>query len=154
MITATLLICLECYLYGKLSVPCTCSLAKEVQLFPCLGLYSGIFVIYLQCPSKESRTAFIIFYVLCLLYVLSTATVVCDLMIVINEVMNNFICARPAIFISYADACQYTAPTTSNWITANVQSPLDSPNHSNGLLWFYRPRYLGTHKSFYLSPFY
>ena len=53
-------------------------LAKEVQLFPGLGLYSAIFVIYLHGPSKESRTATIIFYVICLLYVLSTAALVSD----------------------------------------------------------------------------
>ena len=54
-------------------------LAKEVQLFPGLGLYSAIFVIYLHGPTKESRTATIIFYVICLLYVLSTASLVGDL---------------------------------------------------------------------------
>jgi len=42
------------------------------------GLYSGIFAIYLQCPSKESKTATIVFYLLCVLYLLSTATLVCD----------------------------------------------------------------------------
>ena len=55
-------------------------LAKEIQFFPGLGLYSAIFVIYLHGPSKESRTATIVFYVICLLYVLSTATLVCDLL--------------------------------------------------------------------------
>ena len=66
--------------------------AKEVQLFPDLGLYSGIFAIYLQFASKESRTTTIIFYALCLLYILSTATVVCDLLHFIIEVSNNSIC--------------------------------------------------------------
>ena len=77
-------LCLEWFLYGKISVlcalNCTVTLAKEVQLFPGLGLYSGIFAIYLQCPKKESRSAMFIFYVLCLLYFLSTATVVGDLL--------------------------------------------------------------------------
>ena len=59
-------------------VKLTCTLIKEVQKFPGLGLYTGIFVIYLQCPSKESRTATIIFYFLCLLYIFSTAVLVCD----------------------------------------------------------------------------
>ena len=76
-----------------------CSLAKEVQLFPGLGLYSGIFVIYLQCPSKESKTAIIVFYVLCLLYVLSTAPVVCDALSAILAVSNNNICKN--IFFIY-----------------------------------------------------
>jgi hypothetical protein len=50
----------------------------EVQIFSGSGIYSGIFAIYLQCPSKESRMATNIFYALCLLYVLSTATIICD----------------------------------------------------------------------------
>ena len=84
---ALIMLCVESFLYGEISVPwaltCTVILAKEVQLFPNPGLYSGIFAIYLQCPKKDSRTAMIIFYVLCLLYVLSTVTVVCDLLNVI-----------------------------------------------------------------------
>ena len=75
--------CLEYFLFGKIFVLCalTCTLAKVVdQLLLVLGVYSGIFAIYLQCPSKESRTAIIVFYVLCRLYVLSAATVVCDLL--------------------------------------------------------------------------
>jgi hypothetical protein len=69
-------ICLEGFFYGKISVLCalTCTLARS----PGSGVYSGIFTIYLQYPSKESRTATIVFYALCLLYVLSTATVVLD----------------------------------------------------------------------------
>ena len=87
-------ICLEWFFYGKVSVPCalTCTLAKEVQLFLGLGLYSGIFVMYLHCSSSKSRTATILFYALCLLYVLSTAIVVSDLIDVIFQVSNNFIC--------------------------------------------------------------
>ena len=61
--------------------------AKEIPLFPGLGIYSGIFDIYLQC-----RTTTIIFYAPCLLYVLSTATVVCDLLVAIIHVSNNSIC--------------------------------------------------------------
>ena len=66
------------------------TLANEVQHG--LGIYSGIFAMYLQCPLKESRTAIIIFYVLCLLYVLSAADVVSDLLSRILEVSNNSIC--------------------------------------------------------------
>jgi hypothetical protein len=44
---------------------------------------------YLQCPSKESRTAIIVFYVLCLLYALSMATIASDLLENILEVSNN-----------------------------------------------------------------
>ena len=84
-------LCLEGFLYGIISIlrALTFTLAKEVQLFFGLGLYSGIFAIYLQCPLKESRTATIIFYVLCLLYVLSTATVVCDLINPVISVSNS-----------------------------------------------------------------
>ena len=66
-------------------------LAKEIQLFPCLGLYSGIFAIYFQCPSNKTRTANIIFYIICLLYVLCAATVVSDLLDIILRVSNRFI---------------------------------------------------------------
>ena len=77
-----------------MSVLCalTCTLAKEVQLFPGLGIYSGILAIYLHYAltrRKESRTTTIVFYALCLLYILSTATVVCDLLVYIVEVSNK-----------------------------------------------------------------
>ena len=60
----------------------------------CLGVYSGIFAVYLQCPSDESRarSANVVFYILCLLYVLCVATVVCDLLSFTFAVSNNFIC--------------------------------------------------------------
>ena len=64
----------------------------ELELFLGLGLYSGIFVIYLQCTSKMSRTQIILFYALCILYVLSTATIVGDLINLIFEVSDNSIC--------------------------------------------------------------
>jgi len=49
---------------------------------------------YLQCPSKESRTAIIVFYVLCLLYVLSMVTFASDLLgsVYVLEVSNNSTC--------------------------------------------------------------
>ena len=49
--------------------------------------------------SKESRTRSIIFYALCLLYVLSTATVVSDLLAAIIQVSNDSIC-KIIIFLS------------------------------------------------------
>jgi hypothetical protein len=88
---------LEGFFFGKISVLCavTCTLAKKVQFFLGLGIYSGIFALYLQCPLKESRTANSVFYVLCLLYVLSMATVVIDLLNFVIEitgtVSNNYI---------------------------------------------------------------
>ena len=84
-------ICLEGFLYGKICAS-TCTLAKEVQISLGLGLYSGIFAMYLQCPSKKSGTALILFFALCLLYVLSAATFASDLVALILFVSNNFIC--------------------------------------------------------------
>jgi hypothetical protein len=85
---------LEGFFFGKISVLCalTCTLAKEVQSFLGLGFYSGIFALYLQCPLKESRPAIIVFYVLCLLYALSMATVASDSLGIILTVSNNSIC--------------------------------------------------------------
>ena len=82
---------LEGFLYGKLCA-LTSTLAKEGQLFPGLGLYSGIFAMYLQCLSKRSGTAHILFVAVCLLYVLSTADFVSDLVALILNVSNNSIC--------------------------------------------------------------
>ena len=51
-----------------------------------------MFVMYLRCPPNKTR-ATILFYALCLLYVLSTATFVADLLNLIFEVStNNSIC--------------------------------------------------------------
>ena len=49
---------------------------------------------YLRCSSNnlKFKTATILFYALCLLYVLSTATVVIDLVTIILQVSNNPIC--------------------------------------------------------------
>ena len=93
--------CLEGFLYGKISVlgALTCTLAKQVQLFPGLGLYSGIFVIYLRCPSNNYRTAIILFYVLCLLHILSTATIISDIVALILEV-SDILPARISSFLS------------------------------------------------------
>ena len=84
-------ICLEGLFYGKISVLCPYTLAKEVQLFPGLGLYSGIFAIYLrlQRPMDKSRTAIILFYIVCLLYFLSIATITSDVVTFVLEVSNT-----------------------------------------------------------------
>jgi len=52
------------------------------------GVYSGIFAIYLQSPGASR--AKIIFYVLCSLYILSTATFVCDLLIFMIEIYYEY----------------------------------------------------------------
>ena len=88
-------LCIEWFLYGKISVLCalTCTLAKEVQSLPGLGLYSGIFPMYLQNPQNKLRKESITFYTLCVLYVLSTVNVVIDFVdIIIKLVSNNLIC--------------------------------------------------------------
>jgi hypothetical protein len=87
-------LCLEGFFFGtKISVLCalTCTFAKEVQSFLGIGIYSGIFALYLQCSLKESRTAIFVFCLLCLLYVLSMVTVAFDLLSFVLEVSNNSI---------------------------------------------------------------
>ena len=84
---------LEGFLYGK-TCALTCTLDKEVQLFLGIGLYSGIFTIYLLLSSsKKFRTTIII------LYVLATATFVSDLGYLILYVSNNPIC-KSTFFLS------------------------------------------------------
>jgi hypothetical protein len=94
--------CLEGFFFGNISVLCALNytLAKQVQLFlGLLGIYSGIFAMYLQCPSKESRTAIFVFYVLCLLYVLSMTDVASDLLQNILDVSDNSICKIQVIIM-------------------------------------------------------
>ena len=137
IVNVLMLFWLEGFLYGKICA-LTCTLAKEVHD---QGLYSGIFVIYLQCPSKRSGTAIILFYAICLLYVLSTATLVSDLIYLILYVSNNSICKNAFFFIGCADASRDTIVSTSNGLTANVISHFDIPSHSNRLLWLPCPMF-------------
>ena len=92
-----LFICYEWFLFGKITVLCTltCTLLKKSGL----GIYSGIFVLYLLCQSPESRTANIVFYALCVLFILSTANTVMDLLKFTLEVSNNSI-SKNIIFLS------------------------------------------------------
>ena len=55
---------------------------------------------YLQCPSKKSRTATILFYAVCLLYVLSTITFAGDLVACIIEVSEYSSTCKNIIFLS------------------------------------------------------
>lgn len=67
---------------------------------------------YLQRSPNKSRTAIVIFYALCLLYILSAATVVSDLVAIILEVSTD------AIYIEYflvSCAVQFTIASTSQW---------------------------------------
>ena len=108
-----LFMCVEWFLYGKISVLCalTCTLAKEVRLTPGLGIYCGIFAIYIHCvlARKESRESNTIFYALCLLFVLSTAAVVSDVLKCIIDVSNIFI-SRNIIFLSVMQTRIATLP--------------------------------------------
>lgn len=86
----------EGFFYGKIFCALICTLSKEVQSSPGPGLYSGIFAVYLQYsgyPSNNSRTA-VIFYSLCILYILSTVTFVADFVqfILGLRVSGNSIC--------------------------------------------------------------
>ena len=84
--------------YPFCSLPCI--LAKQVKLFPGLGLYSGILAMYLQLQSNKSTgsMATIVFYAICLLYMLSTVNFISDLAVSILEVSNNSICSKDIIF--------------------------------------------------------
>ena len=93
--------------------------SNNVQLFLDLGVYSGIFTIYLQCTSNESRTrtANVVFYIICLLYVLCATAVVSDLIAFIIEVDVSYklICKNIILIICRAGAYQYS----SDGLTAN-----------------------------------
>ena len=123
-------------------------IAKEVQLFPVLGVYSGIFAIYLQYPSNESRTrtANVIFYTICLLYVFCAAAVVNDSISFTFEVSNKFICKNIIFIISCAVLYQFTITSTSNWLTANNKSYCGCPIHIYYLLWLHLPMHHSTQK--------
>ena len=56
----------------------------------------------------------VVFYILCLLYALSTATFVGDLLNLILGVSYNFLCEHIIFIINCAAAHQYTIASTSN----------------------------------------
>ena len=65
---------------------------------------------YLQCPSKKSETAIILFYAVCLLYVLSTASFFSDLVALILYVSNNSIRKSTPFFSSAVQTRVETQP--------------------------------------------
>ena len=140
---------LEGFLYGKIWA-LNCTLAKEIQLFPDLGLYSGLFAIYLQCLSKRTGTALVLFYAVCLLYVLSAATFVCDLVASILYASNNSICENTLFYQLCRRNSEHCRPnfklTSSQFI-----SPFYAPNYNKRLLWLPRPMYSSMHNPSYLS---
>ena len=89
-------ICLEGFFYGIdiYSNHCLCpKLLKQSRRCPGPGLYSGIFVLYLQYNASTKNVnerSKILFYALCLLYILSVAIFALDFIIVWNaEVSKN-----------------------------------------------------------------
>ena len=79
------------------SLPCT-TLAKEVQLFTGLGLYSGTFAMYLHLQYQSNKSTGrmpAIFYAICLLFVLSTVDFVSDLA---ATILDNSISSKDIIF--------------------------------------------------------
>ena len=73
-------ICLGGLFFGTISVlqlPWWCLLLKQFQ-----GIYSGIFVLYLQCHASKTDTAkanYFLFSSICFLYILSIATIAFDI---------------------------------------------------------------------------
>jgi hypothetical protein len=74
-------ICLGGFFFGTISVlHLLCLLLKQSPAFP--GLYSGIFVLYLQCHASKTDTAkanSFLFSAICFLYILSIATIAFDI---------------------------------------------------------------------------
>ena len=85
--------CLEWFLFGKTSI--LHALVTSIEVVS--GLYSGIFIVYLQFAKSKT-----VFYVLCLLYILSAATAVCDFLNFMSAiyaiVSNNSISSFENIF--------------------------------------------------------
>src|ERR1700735_5350564 len=75
--------CLEGFFFGTISVNSHAQVAKAVQHYPIPGLYSGIFAMYLQHHGSQQSTdkaKNILFYALCVLYALSSATIIIDML--------------------------------------------------------------------------
>ena len=78
---------------------------KKVQLFSGLEIYSGIYNVHRKSPGRQT----IVFYALCLLYFLSTGTIVSDSLAYIFQVSNNSIC-KNVIFLSVIQLHLRTLP--------------------------------------------
>ena len=77
-------LCLEWFFFGKISVNSQAQVAKAASYCPIPGLYSGIFGVYLhQRGSQKStdRAKNILFYALLVLYTLSAATTIMDILV-------------------------------------------------------------------------
>ena len=75
--------CLEWFFFGMISVNWQAQVAKAVQHCSISGLYSGIFAIYLQHRGSQqgtNRANNILFYALWVLYALTMATIIVDIL--------------------------------------------------------------------------
>ena len=91
---------------------------KEAQICPIPGLYSGIFVMYLQChafkmKADDNRKPTIVFYPLCVLYVLSEAVFSLE---IANFWFDKFVSNNEHAFELCAD--QMYRSTTLVWHSA------------------------------------
>src|ERR1700735_865771 len=71
-------LCLEGFFFRTISVNCQAQDAKAVPHCPILGLYSGIFAIYLQHHQSTAQGKSILFYALSVLYALTAATIIIE----------------------------------------------------------------------------
>ena len=79
----------ENFLFGKMVF---INFSRSHYDYPCPGLYSGIFAMYLQYMTSKrgtKKTTNILFYALCTLYVLTGATMIIDIITIIFAVNNN-----------------------------------------------------------------
>jgi hypothetical protein len=77
-----------------------------------IGIYSGMFIMYLQCTLalKISKETNIVLCALCLLYALSTIIFLADFVYLLLDVSNNSICKNNQLFIT-CTALYYYRPT-------------------------------------------
>ena len=89
-----LALCLEWFFYGTISVQVP-QFTKIVKQHLVLGIYSGTFLMYLQQNASKddaSKRNNILFYTLCLLYVLSMVSAVLDFAMVLVSVSKVASC--------------------------------------------------------------
>jgi hypothetical protein len=95
-------LCLEGFFYGKLSILLLVPLLKKMSDYSLIGIYSGMFIMYLQCTLalKISKETNIVLCALCLLYALSTIIFLADFVYLLLDVSNNnSICKINQLFI-------------------------------------------------------
>ena len=133
-------LCMEGFWFGTLSVlqmprPLTKS------HYTVSGLYSGIFAMYLSYyGSKDTnKTKNILYYALCVLYVLSVATLSLDIGIFVYEEVSS----QPIHKISFM---LISCAVRHRLLYQDSLDNLDPWYHSSWLLRLYRPVNLSMHK--------